>query len=276
MALARVDWHELSSHVREVIESRTGPVRSARTVSAGKHSAVALLLDTADGRVFVKGLRTDHAGIMTQAREAVIAPFVGAVSPRLLWWVEADGWDLLGFEYVEGRHADYRPGSPDLPAVVEVMQRLISIPCPDLPEIKRPEKRWRKYVDDPAELEVLTGSTLLHTDYNPANVLIDSSGTAHLIDWAWPTRGAAFIDPCVLVYRLIADGHTPATAEGWVRDTPAWATASAEAIDVFARANARVWDELAAEAPEDRWKQKMSEVTREWAESRRGTARASR
>ncbi len=61
-----------------------------------------------------------------------------------------------------------------------------------------------------------------------------------------------------------------------MRDTPAWATALAEAIDVFARANARVWDELAAEAPEDRWKRKMSEVTREWAESRRGTARTSR
>lgn len=46
MALDRVDWHDLPAHVRDVIETRTGPVRSAQTASAGKNSAVALLLDT--------------------------------------------------------------------------------------------------------------------------------------------------------------------------------------------------------------------------------------
>ncbi|MBB5153699.1 aminoglycoside phosphotransferase [Saccharopolyspora phatthalungensis] len=274
MALARVDWQDLPPHVRDVVETNTGPVRSARTVSAGKNSPVALLLDTADGRVFVKGLHADHPGVVTQAREAVITKYVTAVSPRLLWRTEVDGWDLIGIEYVEGRHADYRPDSPDLPAVVDVIQRLGAVECPDLPELKRPAHRWGAYVDDPAELELLTGSTLLHTDYNPLNVIIDRAGRAHLIDWAWPTRGAAFIDPCVLVYRLISEGHSITGAEKWVAGTPAWASASAEAVDVFARANARVWEQIAADDPSP-WKQRMAAVTREWSESRRGrTARA--
>lgn len=98
------------------------------------------------------------------------------------------------------------------------------------------------------------------------NVLIDKAGAAHLIDWAWPTRGAAFIDPCVLVYRLIADGHTSASAEAWVADTPAWTAASAEAVDVFARANARVWEQIARDDPHP-WKRQMAAVTREWSES---------
>ncbi|GAA0536122.1 hypothetical protein GCM10009545_43500 [Saccharopolyspora thermophila] len=45
-----------------------------------------------------------------------------------------------------------------------------------------------------------------------------------------------------------------ASAEAWARDTPAWAAASAEAVDVFARVNARVWEEVAATDPHP-WKQ---------------------
>ncbi|MEV5543934.1 hypothetical protein AB0L13_44710, partial [Saccharopolyspora shandongensis] len=171
MALARVDWNDLSPQVRDVIETHTGPVYSARTMPAGKNSAIALLLDTADGRVFVKGLHADHPGVVAQAREAIIAPYVAAVSPRLLWRTEAEGWDLLGVEYLEGHHADYRPGSPDLPAVIDVMQCLGAVHCPDLPELKTPYQRWRKYVDHPDELDLFAGTILLHTDYNPENIL---------------------------------------------------------------------------------------------------------
>ena len=46
----------------------------------------------------------------------MINSFVQAVAPRLLWHDQAAGWDVLAFEYIVGaRHADYRPGSPDLP-----------------------------------------------------------------------------------------------------------------------------------------------------------------
>jgi hypothetical protein len=227
-----------------------------------------LLLHTSDGRVFVKGLHTDrHPGAVTQRREAAIAPYVGEVSPRLLWQTEIDGWVLLGFEYIEGRHADYAPGSDDLPEVIEVITRLGSVRCPDLPELKKPEQRWAAYVSEPEQLELLRGNVLLHTDYNPLNILIDSDGRAHIIDWAWPTRGAAWIDPACFVYRLMAAGHTPRSAEAWARYTPAWAGASEAAISVFSRANARLWAEIAQDDP-DPWKQQMATITHEWAASR--------
>jgi hypothetical protein len=44
------------------------------------------------------------------------------VAPRLLWHVDADGWNVLSFEHVAGRHADYSPGSPDLPKVIDAMR----------------------------------------------------------------------------------------------------------------------------------------------------------
>ncbi|MEV5542773.1 aminoglycoside phosphotransferase, partial [Saccharopolyspora shandongensis] len=78
---------------------------------------------------------------------------------------------------------------------------------------------------------------------------------------------AAFIDPATLVYRLISEGHTAAGAEDWVRDTPAWSSAPPTAVDAFARANARVWAQIAADDPHP-WKQKMAAATRDWAEHR--------
>jgi hypothetical protein len=71
------------------------------------------------------------------------------VAPRLLCQVDADGWNVLAFEYIPGQHADYTPGSDDLPKVVHAMRQLETIPCPDLP-LKRAEQRWADYVDDTA------------------------------------------------------------------------------------------------------------------------------
>ncbi|GAO09677.1 hypothetical protein TPA0598_05_03990 [Streptomyces lydicamycinicus] len=60
-------------------------------------------------------MRTDHPRAWTQRREAAVAPFLTGVGPALHWRVEAAGWDLLGFEALDGHHADYSPASPDLP-----------------------------------------------------------------------------------------------------------------------------------------------------------------
>jgi hypothetical protein len=119
------DWDELEAPVRHAIEARTGRVRAVRTINAGLNSQLAVVLDTDAGWVFVKGLRADHPGVVRQGREAMINPFVRSVAPRLLWHYQAAGWDVLAFEYIDSvRHADYRPGSPDLSRVIDAMHRL--------------------------------------------------------------------------------------------------------------------------------------------------------
>jgi Ser/Thr protein kinase RdoA (MazF antagonist) len=113
---------------------------------------------------------------------------------------------------------------------------------------------------------LLAGDTLLHTDFNPLNVLVHNH-TARIIDWAWPTRGAAFIDPACWLVRLIAAGHTPDSAEAWAQRCPALATASAQAITVFAQATSRVWDETERNEPVP-WKQRMAQAARAWRDFR--------
>ena len=114
---------------------------------------------------------------------------------------------------------------------------------------------------------MFAGDTLLHTDYNPENILITPDGTARLIDWAWPTRGAGWIDPCCLLIRLIAAGHTAHQAETWAQRTSAWHTAPGSALDTFTLASARLWQEIADNDPQP-WKQRMATAAREWANAR--------
>lgn len=264
--MERTEWAGLSTPVRGAITARTGPVLCAQTAAAGLNSAVAMLVRTPVGTVFIKGLRTDHPGVVTQGREAMINPHVLAISPRLRWHIDdIDGWNLLGFDHVPGRHADYTPGSGDLPKVLEAMKRLGRIRCPALP-VKEASQRWADYVDDPADLVLLGGDALLHTDYSPLNILITAEG-ARIIDWAWPTRGAAFIDPACLVLRLIAAGHTPAQAELLAAWVPAWTQAPPKAIDIFATASSRLWEEIATANPHP-WKRHMAAVTWQWVQHR--------
>jgi hypothetical protein len=261
----RIEWDTLPEETRAAIEDRTGPIRTVRTVSGGRNSPLAVVVHAEVGRVFVKGIRGDHRMVITQHREAELGPHVRPVAPAVLWHLpDAGGWNVLGFEYVEGRHADYAPGSPDLPVVVDVMTRVGEIRAPETTLVRDARRSFASYVDN---AELLGGDTLLHTDYNPENVLITAKGTAQLVDWAWPCRGAAWIDPCVLIVRLIAAGHTPEQAEGCVARVPAWQTAPAEGVEAFAAGNVRLWSEVAENDPQ-LWKHDMAKAASMWCDFR--------
>lgn len=268
MTLQRTDWNDLNQAVRDLVQARTGPVVGARTVSAGLNSHLAAVLETVDGPLFVKGMRTDHPGVVWQQREAMINPHVQSLAPQLRWQAEGAGWNLLAFTYIPGAtHADYSPGSADVPIVVQVINRLQQIRCPDVP-VKRAEQRWAAYVNDDTNLGLLAGTALLHTDFNPLNVLMTADG-AWIIDWAWPTRGAAFIDPACFLLRLMLGGHTAAQAEAWAVQCTSWGKTPDHAINVFSIACARLYDEIARDDPQP-WKKGFAAVAQDWAEYRRG------
>lgn len=239
----RLSWAELPRATRRDIELHTGTVTDVQAVQAGRNCAVALVLTTESGVVFAKGVHHSSPMRWTQDMEELINPHVHHISPRLLWRVYGE-WDVLGFTHVDGRHADYMPGSRDVATVIETFTLLSETPCPDLP-LKQPEHRWLAYLDDPADVHWLQGDHLLHIDPTPSNLLMGAGGAA-LVDWAWPTRGAGWIDPACLVIRLIEAEHTPEQAETLVEAIPAWSTASREALCMFAHANAAMWAQVAA------------------------------
>lgn len=123
-----------------------------------------------------------------------------------------------------------------------------------MPELKRTEQRWASYADE-GTADLFAGTTLLHTDLAPHNVLIDNR--PHVIDWAWPTQGAAFIDPHVLAIRLMQAGHTAEQAVNWVSRVPSWRKAPRTALVAFSAASVRSWREIAQADPQP-WKVAMA------------------
>jgi hypothetical protein len=154
----RIPWDDLPGPLKRALEARTGPITAVRIATAGRNSPLAAIIDTSDGKVFAKGLPSDHRRVVTQAREAAVASLVGEISPLLLWHFDEAGWNVLGYEYADGRHADYAPGSPDLDRLVQLMDALSAIKVPDgAGPFKRAEDRWKPYLDDPEAASVFAG-----------------------------------------------------------------------------------------------------------------------
>jgi len=260
----RIAWVDLPGPLKQAIEARTGRITGVRMATAGQNSPLAAIIDTADGMVFAKGMPSGHRRVITQAREAAVAPLVNEISPVLLWHFDEAGWNVLGYENVDGRHADYSPGSPDLDRMVHLMDALSAIKVADDPGLfKRAEDRWAPYVDDPAAASVFAGPVLTHSDWTPDNVLV-SPNRAWLIDWAWPTLGAAWTDPACWILRLMASGgHTAHQAERQASRLPAFQAADPAHIDLFAAANARLWDEI-AQSSTTIWTKDMAQAAHAW------------
>ena len=260
----RIAWDDLPGPLKRAVEARTGPITGVRIASAGQNSPLAAIIDARDGKVFAKCLPSTHRRVVTQAREAAVAPLVKEISPALLWHFDEAGWDVLGYQYAPGRHADYSPGSPDLDRLVQLMDALSAIKVPDDPgPFKRAEDRWKPYLDDPETAAVFAGPVLTHSDWTPDNVLV-SEHRAWLIDWAWPTLGAGWTDPAGWVLRLMASGgHTAHEAERQALRLSAFQAANPAHVDLFAAANVRLWDEIAKASASD-WTAKMAQAAKSW------------
>jgi hypothetical protein len=260
----RIAWDDLPDALKGAIEARTGRIISVHIATAGQNSPLAAIITTADGQVFAKGMPSGHRRVITQAREAAVAPLVKEISPALLWHFDEAGWNVLGYEYAPGRHADYAPDSPDLDRLVQLMGALSEIKVPEnLGPFKRAEDRWKPYVDDPASASVFAGPVLTHSDWTPDNVLV-SPDRAWLIDWAWPTLGAAWTDPACWILRLMASGgHTAPEAERQASRLPAFQGADPAHVDLFAAANVRLWDEI-AQSSTSPWTKDMAHAAHAW------------
>ena len=260
----RRSWEELPTALRHAVEAECGPVLRTEAPSAGRNSTFAAFLHTASGTVFVKGvpdyerLVTVHEHeiqINTRLRDAVHD------APRLQWTV----------------HADFTPGSPDVPAVIDALSRLAQqltpSPAPDVAPLRKRYARlagwqwladnhadqldaWEKqHLDllihfDDAVLSVLPGYSLVHGDIHQLNLLVHGD-QVRLIDWAWSRTGPPWADAALLVPRLIGEGHEPAEAEHLVSGT--WGmrhpSAKRDSITTFAATTYGQWRRFSIEFP---------------------------
>lgn len=93
-------------------------------------------------------------------------------------------------------------------------------------------------------------------------------GQAWLVDWAWATRGAPWLDAGYWVVWLIAEGgHTPEIAEQWASRIPAFRAAPEGGLNAFAVANESVWTEIAEQSP-DPWTHSVHTAAKAWASYR--------
>jgi hypothetical protein len=260
----RSDWTDLPGEIRKQIEAHSGPIHAIEEAPTGNHADIAATLHTADGPVFVKAARKlegrDGPEVMSLRREAAVNPHVAEFAPRLRWQAEAGGWLALGFEHVDGRRADFTPGSPDLEVLTKTIHAIQNTPCPGVPMLPA-ERRWQRYTDDPARFG---GGALLHTDLNEDNLIITPGGRVYVVDWAFVTRGAAWLELMMLVPWLINAGHSPQAADEWVCQFPSWVQAPPAAVDVFTAGFAAQWRDAAQARPEE-WIARHADLTGRWA-----------
>jgi hypothetical protein len=261
----RVTFDILPPVARAAVEAEIGTIRHVEPVGSGLNSTFAAVLHTDDTVVFVKATPDDHPRIRGHQREAAIAPHTTGIAPRLRWQLDAGGWNLLGFDHLPGRAADLAPGSPDLVALASSLTRLGELVRPELP-LHRIEQRWAGLAGD-SDLALLAGDHLLHTDLNPNNILI-SGGRAWLVDWAWPTLGAGWIDAACAALWLIAEGHTPSAAEAWAHELPVRRPATQAGLDTFVAVNVRLWARIADDDPQP-WKLALRDAATQWQTYRR-------
>lgn len=261
----RSSWGDLPEHVRNAIEQYTGTVYKADTISNGLNASFTARLRTDEGFLFAKGMCGTRAA--AQRREAQINSNVRPIAPRLLWQIDSHDWHILGFEYLDGRPADLGPDSADLADVAVALGYLAELPAPQH-ACRRIEDRWAEAAQQAGvRVELLAGNHLLHTDLNPHNILLTNTGT-RIVDWTWPTLGAAWVDTACAALWLIAEGHSPAEAESWASTVAVWASTSAEKIEAFAAINSMLWGQIAADEPR-LWKRDLHRAASAWTAYRR-------
>ncbi len=271
--MERYGWDDLPSSVTAAVRRHVGAATVVREVEQGQNCNVALVLRGDDGDVFLKGVKGKSLKMRWLRNESEVGTLASRLAPatRFSEDVEADDlWFLVGFEYVNGRPADFTPGSEDLAIVAATAGRISELPggsAKPLSERWAPADWWTKLAAEATDeqldwdldeltercrsvSEMVKGDALIHTDLHEHQFMIDAGGgEVRVIDWGRPASGAAWVDTAFLVIRLVAAGHAPSDAEEWATTVPSWATRSEEAVTAFACYVAGLWGYRAATSP---------------------------
>ncbi|SCL31629.1 phosphotransferase [Micromonospora inyonensis] len=256
----RSEWTALPDAVTAEVSERVGGIIDVYPAPSGNHAEIASTVTGPDGKVFVKAASGDLSA-RSLRYELAATRAVAWYPPEVLWHFQVDDWLVVGVEHLVGPHPDLSPGSPDLD--------LLGVTLKGLQETPAPDGTWftpsaRVGFSHPA----MDGGNLVHSDLNPANLIMTASGL-RIVDWAWATRAAPWLELALLAQWLIGSGHAPGQAEEWLAQFAAWAATDRRALDDFASRNASKWSAKARQSSEI-WVHDLAAWTGEWAAHRRG------
>jgi Ser/Thr protein kinase RdoA (MazF antagonist) len=236
----RIEWTALPHAVTDQVADRIGDYR-VTAAATGDHAEIASTVTGTGGSVFIKAARSE-LGVRSLRYEMLVSKAVKQpYSPAVEWHFEEAGWLVVAFEHLDGRHADLTPGSPDLDWLDQTLHHLAATAAPD---------------------SAMDGDTLVHTDLNPANLIVTAHGLK-VVDWAFATKARPWVELAMLVQWLIGGGHTPAQAEQWVQRYPAWQATDRDILDDFASRNAAKWS-LKAEHNAAGWVRDLATRNGQW------------
>ncbi|MCX5066730.1 phosphotransferase [Micromonospora lupini] len=255
----RSDWTALPATVTYKIAERVGGAFDVIPATTGDHAEIASTVVGPDATIFVKAA-SGPISVPSLRYELAATTIIDRWPPAVLWHFEVDGWLVVATEHLHGPHPDLSPGSPDLDVLAAALDRLQATPAP--------AGTWY----DPAsrlgfELPAAAGPGLVHTDLNPTN-LIMTAGDLRIVDWAYTTKAAPWVELALLVQWLIGSGHTPEQAEAWLGRFPAWAAADRLVLDRFASECAAKWL-TKSQRSTAQWVHGLATWTGEWADYRR-------
>jgi Ser/Thr protein kinase RdoA (MazF antagonist) len=299
-------WADLPDEVRAIIEERCGGmVETAESMGTGFTPGFASRLRLTDGRrVFVKAAddatRAVFAASYREEMRKLEALPDAIPSPRLRWSHDADGWVILGFDDVAGRHPR-RPWRPEeLGLVLAAIDRTAALltPAPDTyaweplsgflgddphpwdqitaerigPDWLRPQLPECARLADLGDA-AMAGDTIVHADIRDDNVLIDAADRVWICDWNWPLLGNPALDTVCVLISAHGDGLD---ADAWLPRCETTRDQASEVVDgSLALLAGYFWTASQEPVPEtspwlrvhQRW---YAEATTDWLSRRRG------
>jgi hypothetical protein len=256
----RRDWTALPESVTDTIARSVGGTPVVTPASCGNHAEIAATVAGLSGTVFVKAATSEFSVRALRYEMTATKAIHSRLAPAVEWHMEADGWLVVGFEHLDGAHADLSPGSVDLDLLGDRLRELERTPATGGPWF---DPRSRVAFSHPE----MDGGTLVHSDLNPTNLIVTADGL-RIVDWAYATKGAPWLELALLAPWLIGSGHTPEQAEAWLSQLAGWTSADPKALDHFAFSNAEKWATKARQSPEA-WMHDLAAWNGEWAAHRR-------
>ncbi|MEU8216728.1 phosphotransferase [Micromonospora taraxaci] len=255
----RSAWTDLPDNVTAAIAERVGEPFDVTPASNGDHADIAATVTGPTAKVFVKAASADLC-VRSLRYELAATMAIDRYPPAVLWHFETDDWLVVATEHLAGPHPDLSPASPDLDLLATTLK--------ELQNTRAPNGTWY----DPAGRlgfahPLMAGEGLVHSDLNPTNLILTSSGL-RIVDWAFATKAAPWVELALLIQWLIGCGHTPGQAERWMAQLPAWAATDRDAVDDFAIRNAAKWAGKAEKSTQG-WVHDLATWTSEWAAYRR-------